>query len=186
MSEEKEITVIIPSSRLNDQDFITEQLNRTKLRILKEVSVGSDRTIESLLKEYLPDVITNKVLLNEFNIILETDSSNESNDTKTIKSLKFKAKPKLKIKSKPESSEESKPESSEESKPESNVVSKPTVVPTLNDNISNSSDIKSLDNSTVSVKKPSKVKTKVSIKKTPIKSSINSAKPVKKIKVKTK
>tara|TARA_B100001093_G_C26801015_1_gene1003411 strand:+ start:142 stop:678 length:537 start_codon:yes stop_codon:yes gene_type:complete len=178
MSEEKEITVIIPSSRLNDQDFITEQLNRTKLRILKEVSVGSDRTIESLLKEYLPDVITNKVLLNEFNIILETDSSNESNDTKTIKSLKFKAKPKLKIKSKPESSEES--------KPESNVVSKPTVVPTLNDNISNSSDIKSLDNSTVSVKKTPKVKTKVSIKKTPIKSSINSAKPVKKIKVKTK
>lgn len=170
MCDEKEITVIIPSSRLNDQDFITEQLNRTKLRILKEVSVESDRTIESLLKEYLPDVITNKVLLNEFNITLESDNSNESNDKKTTKSLKIKAKPKLKLKSKPESSEES----------------KSTVISTLNDNISNSSDIKSNDNSTVSLKKTPKVKTKVSIKNTPVKSSTNSVKPVKKIKVKTK
>ena len=64
-TKETEITVIIPNSKLNDPDFVTVQLYRAKLRILLEVSKSSDRTIESLIQEFLPDVLNNSLLLHQ-------------------------------------------------------------------------------------------------------------------------
>ena len=65
---EKEITVVIPSSKVADPEFIQQEVTKAKLRVLIEVHKGSDKTLFGLIKEFLPDVIENKALLREFNI----------------------------------------------------------------------------------------------------------------------
>ena len=69
---EKEITVVIPSSKVADPEFIQQEVTKAKLRVLIEVHKGSDKTLYELIKEFLPDVIENKTLLREFNISTES------------------------------------------------------------------------------------------------------------------
>ena len=69
---EKEITVVIPSSKVADPEFIQQEVTKAKLRVLIEVHKGSDKTLYELIKEFLPDVIENKSLLREFNICSES------------------------------------------------------------------------------------------------------------------
>ena len=69
---EKEITVVIPSSKVADPEFIQQEVTKAKLRVLIEVHKGSDKTLYGLIKEFLPDVIENKSLLREFNICSES------------------------------------------------------------------------------------------------------------------
>jgi len=69
---EKEITVVIPSSKVADPEFIQQEVTKAKLRVLIEVHKGSDKSLYELIKEFLPDVIENKTLLREFNISTES------------------------------------------------------------------------------------------------------------------
>ena len=69
---EKEITVVIPSSKVADPEFIQQEVTKAKLRVLIEVHKGSDKSLYELIKEFLPDVIENKTLLREFNIYTES------------------------------------------------------------------------------------------------------------------
>ena len=135
-TKETEITVIIPNSKLNDPEFVTAQLHRAKLRILLEVSKSSDRKIESLIEEYLPDVLNNSLLLHEFNLT-ETGSDKTVNSqvtpviTEAIKStpkpavkpavkIRFKSKPKI-IKDDISDDKDTKSEISEDKKPSKKV-----------------------------------------------------------------
>lgn len=72
---DNEITVVIPSSKIADPEFIQQEVTKAKLRVLIEVHKGSDKTLYGLIKEFLPDVVENKALLREFNI--STDSKTE-------------------------------------------------------------------------------------------------------------
>ena len=69
---EKEIIIVIPSSKVSDPEFIQQEVTKAKLRVLIEVHKGSDKTLYGLIKEFLPDVIENKALLREFNISTES------------------------------------------------------------------------------------------------------------------
>lgn len=69
---EKEITVVIPSSKVADPEFIQQEVTKAKLRVLIEVHKGSDKSLYELIKEFLPDIIENKTLLREFNISTES------------------------------------------------------------------------------------------------------------------
>ena len=57
---EKEITVVIPSSKVADPEFIQQEVTKAKLRVLIEVHKGSDKSLYELIKEFLPDVIETK------------------------------------------------------------------------------------------------------------------------------
>jgi hypothetical protein len=131
-TKETEITVIIPNSKLNDPDFVTAQLHRAKLRILLEVSKSSDRKIESLIQEFLPDVLNNSLLLHEYNLT-ETGSDKTVNSQATpvitgaIKSepntalkIRFKSKPKI-SKGDISNGKDTKSEISEDKKPTKKV-----------------------------------------------------------------
>jgi len=127
---ETEITVIIPSSKLNDPEFVKTQLCRAKLRILIEVSHNSDRTIESLITEFIPNALNDSLLLHEFNLT-ETgsnktvnlqDTSVMSEDTKLLK------KPIVKLRIKPKSNKISKDKEKEPEISGNQKPSKKTVV----------------------------------------------------------
>ena len=118
---EKEITVVIPSSKIADPEFIQQEVTKAKLRVLIEVHKGSDKTLFELIKEFLPDVIENKALLREFNI---TALSNTEFKLKLPSSEK-----KFKVESSPYSKKESESVSPESVKvSEDKKATKPIII----------------------------------------------------------
>lgn len=154
---EKEITVVIPSSKVADQEFIHQEVTKAKLRVLIEVHKGSDKTLFELIKEFLPDVIENKALLREFNIC-------------TVSKTEFKLKLSLnekKVVPESESKKESfnEPSKIEESKYKKTTEPKATPKPKINikpKKVTSKSKIK-ISKKTVSPSSSPTVKTKENV-----------------------